>query len=88
MKEGTPVTWLFMIFVLVVYVGGYIWNQEIENNRLYDIAVKQNETITQQESDIRDLKELIDVMFEYMESQLYILPDNDSDQSPIHKKPI
>ena len=88
MKDGKPVTWAFGLFILVVYIGGFLWNLQKENDRLYDIAVKQKETIEQQEADIRDLKELLNVMFEYMETQLYISPESDIDQSPIHKKPI
>ena len=42
MKEGTPVTWLFGIIILVVYIGGYVWNTEKENNRLFEIANKQD----------------------------------------------
>ena len=59
MKEGTPVTWLFMIFILVVYAGGYIWNQEIENDRL----LKQIELL-QEENE--QLHTLVDAMFQYM----------------------
>ena len=89
MKEGTPVTWLFMIFILVVYVGGYIWNQKIENDRLFDIATKQKERIELLQEENEQLHTLVDRMFHYMNISPSTPPPHDisidPEFDPIHR---
>ena len=92
MKEGTPVTWAFMIFILVVYIGGYIWNLEKENDRLFDIATTQKETIEALDGENKQLHEMTETMFQYIDAlergsrgTTWRKHDNNS---PIHSKPL
>ena len=92
MKEGTPVTWAFMVFIIVVYIGGYIWNAEKENDRLFDIATKQKETIEALEEENKQLHELTETMFQYIDAlerggKGTIWPKHDNN-SPIYSKPL
>ncbi|MAF24467.1 hypothetical protein CL634_02675 [bacterium] len=87
MKDGRPVTWAFGIFILLVYVGGFIWNLEKENARLFEIAAKQKETIEALELENKQLYELTETMFQYinaLQGQGTYLES----ESPIYKKPI
>tara|TARA_Y100000310_G_C20639626_1_gene793175 strand:+ start:565 stop:828 length:264 start_codon:yes stop_codon:yes gene_type:complete len=86
-KDGRPVTWAFGIFILLVYVGGFIWNLEKENARLFEIAAKQKETIEALELENKQLYELTETMFRYinaLQGQGTYLES----ESPIYKKPI
>ena len=78
-----------MIFILVVYVGGYIWNQKIENDRLFEIASKQKEQIELLREENRELHSLVDVMFQYMNTSPHVSPPNDisidPEFDPIHR---
>ena len=87
MKEGKPVTWAFGIFILLVYIGGVIWNLEKENDRLFKIANQQKEVINSLELENKQLYQLTDTMFQYInaiEGNSINLDDN----SPIYKRPI
>ena len=92
MKEGTPVTWAFMVFIIVVYIGGYIWNIQKENDRLFDIATKQKETIEALEEENKQLHELTETMFQYIDAleqggRGTVWPKHDNN-SPIYSKPL
>ena len=75
MREGTPVTVLFGLFILIVYIGGYIWNLQVQNDRLYEVIIEQKEELQEIKKENQDLQALVDVMFQYM---------NDQSNSPIH----
>ena len=64
-RDGAPVLWLFITFIIIVYIGGYIWELHKENDRLYNIAVEQDETIKELTKTNADLHRLADVMFQY-----------------------
>ena len=87
MKDGKPVTWAFGILILLVYIGGFIWNLQKENDRLFGIATKQKETIEALEEENGQLHELTETMFLYINAlegqDMY--PKN---SGPVHKKPI
>jgi len=88
MKQGTPVVWAFMVLILVVYIGGFIWNLQTENDRLFEIATKQKETIELLQEENKQLHELTETMFQY----LYLLEGGSTypgtNNSPIHNKPL
>ena len=90
MKEGTPVVWLFGIFILIAYIGSYIWSVEKENDRLYNIATEQKQTIEEQKEDIDQLKELTEAMIEYIYTleNYKTLNNIPRSNSPIHNKPL
>ena len=57
MREGRPVVWLFVLFIIICYVGVYINNIHEERDRYYNIAVDQDIVIKEQQEAIMSLKE-------------------------------
>ena len=92
MKEGKPVVWMFLLFIIIAYVGSYIWQIEKENDRLFKIASDQEKIIKALEEENRQLHTLTETMFQYIYStqggnslKYYYVPEKDS-TSPIHKR--
>jgi len=92
MKEGTPVTWAFILFILVFYIGGYIWNIQEDSARLLNIATEQEDIIEALELENKQLHELTETIFKYLDT----LERTDrgttwprhGNTSPIHSKPL
>jgi len=72
-SEGKPVVFLF-IGVIIYCIGSYVWQLREQNARLHRIATEQDAVICELTARQTDLKELIDVMFEYMETTKERLP--------------
>ena len=89
MREGTPVTVLFGLFILIVYIGGYIWNLQVQNDRLYEVAIEQKEELQEIRKENQDLQALVDVMFQYINKSPIIAPPHDisidPEFDPIHR---
>lgn len=92
MKEGHPVTLLFLIFILVAYVGGYIWDIQTESDRLFKIASDQKNTINKLNEENEQLHTLTETMFQYIHALespgKSPVPPWTGDDSPIHTRPI
>ena len=73
MSDGKPVLFLF-IGVIIYRIGSYGWQLREENARLHRIATDQDEVIKELTARQKDLKDLIDVMFGYMETQQQMGP--------------
>jgi hypothetical protein len=88
-REGTPVTVLFGLFILIVYIGGYIWNLQVQNDRLYEVAIEQKEELQEIRKENQDLQALVDVMFQYINKSPNIAPPHDisidPEFDPIHR---
>jgi len=92
MKEGTPITALFLAFILIAYVGGYIWDIRTESDRLFKIAAEQKNTINTLNEENEQLHTLTETMFRYiytLESPGSLpVPPWGRDDNPIHNKSI
>ncbi len=90
-QKGTPVTWLFGIIVLLVYLGSYVWSIQEQNQHLTEVTKNQQEIINNQEEEIRQLEELVETMFEYMgvnsRSGINSRPYSPG-TDPLYRKPI
>ena len=85
MREGKPVIWACMLFVIICYVGAYIRNIQQERDRYYNLAVDQDIVIREQQEAMLSLKEY---MILYMqlprgEPGLYKRNSNDPINRPI-----
>ena len=78
MREGKPVTWLFLAFIIICYVGFYIQSITTERDYYYNIATQQQKTLTQQNETIVKLK----LMLEYITGYKF----DEVEDSPIHNK--
>ena len=82
-ERGYPVVWLFLFFIFGAYIWMYTSNLHKENDRLFKIATEQKAIIEKQTEDIRQMDQLIETMFLYMEqSNLQNAPH----LYPIHPK--
>ena len=68
-EKGYPVTWLFLVIIIVTYIGTYVYDLQRENDRLFNIATEQKATIEEQNETIRQMNSLIDTMFIYIEGK-------------------
>tara|TARA_R110002110_G_scaffold154047_1_gene347776 strand:- start:374 stop:652 length:279 start_codon:yes stop_codon:yes gene_type:complete len=92
MKEGHPVTLLFLAFIIIVYIGGYIWDIQTQNNQIYKVMISQEDIIQELKEENKDLHTLTETLFQY----IYTLEGKNSSSSPpwtgkdspIHNKPI
>lgn len=69
-EKGYPVIWLFIIIILAGYLGSYF--NDMHNSRvvLSNTVKKQNAVIVQQQEEIKQLNELIDAMYMYIEAYM------------------
>ena len=66
--KGYPVTWLFLVFILTAYIILFVQDMQRENVRLDNIIEQQTIIINEQEKKIKEMNQLIEAMFEYMDA--------------------
>jgi len=67
-SKGYPVTWLFLVFILTAYIILFVQDMQRENVRLDNIIEQQTIIINEQEKKIKEMNQLIEAMFEYMDA--------------------
>ena len=84
MSNGKPVVVLFLI-IIVVCVGGFFIQLRKDNDRLYNIAVKQEEVIGELRAANKSLRVLNQLMMNryYSPITLPVLPEKETKTDPI-----
>lgn len=87
MRDGTPVTLLFLAFIIITYVGYYIHAIQTDRDRMYDVATEQAEIIKElQISNIRlqTLSQMVlDQYYNNTANPLQLYPKKNKNTDPI-----